>query len=234
MKKNAFIAFCAVAFLMASCGAEESTDSSDESGEKQEQEEMVEKEVGYGMDIDKSSLKWKGFEGEDEFHVGTIAFSEGSLVMNGDAVEEGSFTVDMSSIAVTDEGMPEKYKEKLQGHLGAEDVWNIAQFASTTVTLGEYKDGKLNITLNVLGKEVPAAVPVSISVENQVATIQGEFKVDFSSLGVPLFEPQEEEDESISPVIDFSLLAVLAEKEKKNKEPTSAVNHQSSKAINPT
>ena len=118
----------------------------------------------------------------------------------------------MTSIEVTDEGMPDKYKAKLQGHLGAEDVWNIAEFASTSVTLGEYKDGELSITLNVLGQEVPATVPVSITVENQVAKIQGDFTVDFTSLNVPLFEPQEEEDESISPVIEFSLLAALAEK----------------------
>jgi hypothetical protein len=157
-------------------------------------------------------LKWKGFEGEDEFHVGTIKFSEGSLTMKGDAVESGSFVVDMTSIEVTDEGMPDKYKAKLQGHLGAEDVWNIAEFASTSVTLGEYKDGELSITLNVLGQEVPATVPVSITVENQVAKIQGDFTVDFTSLNVPLFEPQEEEDESISPVIEYSLLAALAEK----------------------
>jgi len=211
MKKSALIAFCAAAFLMASCGAEDSAETYGASGE-QEKQEMTTKSVGYGLDVDKSTLKWKGFEGEDEFHVGTVTFSEGSLVMNGDVVEEGSFTVDMSSIAVTDEGMLEKYKAKLQGHLRSEDVWNIAQFASATVTLGDYKDGKLNITLNVVGKEVPATVPVSITVENKVAKIQGGFTVDFSSLGIPLFEPQEEEDESISPVIEFSLLAALAEK----------------------
>lgn len=211
MKKNAFFAFCAAAFLVASCAGEETTETTDESGEQQEQE-MAAESVSYGLDVDKSTLKWKGFEGEDEFHVGTIKFSEGSLTMKGDAVESGSFVVDMTSIEVTDEGMPDKYKAKLQGHLGAEDVWNIAEFAYTSVTLGEYKDGELSITLNVLGQEVPATVPVSITVENQVAKIQGDFTVDFTSLNVPLFEPQEEEDESISPVIEFSLLAALAEK----------------------
>lgn len=211
MKKNAFFAFCAAAFLMASCGAEEATESEDETGEQQEQE-MVEKEVGYGLDIDKSTLKWKGFEGEDEFHEGTVKFSEGSLVMRGEEVTEGSFVVDMTTIAVTDEGMADEYKAKLQGHLGAPDVWNIAEFASTTVTLGDYTDGKLSITLNVLGKEVPATVPVTITKGEGMAKIEGSFKVDFSSLNVPLFEPQEEEDESISPEIEFTLLAALMEK----------------------
>lgn len=211
MKKNAFFAFCAAAFLMAACGAEDSADTSDESGETQEQE-VEAKSVSYSLDTENSTLNWEGFEGEHESHVGTINFSEGNLVMKGDAVEEGSFVVDMTTITVTDEGMPDKYKAKLQGHLGAEDVWNIAQFASTSVTLGEYKDGNLSITLNVLGKEVSSTVPVSITTDDAGAKMNGKFSVDFSSLNVPLFKPQEEEDESISPVIEFELNAVLTKK----------------------
>ena len=173
---------------------------------------MNAKSVAYSLDTENSTLNQEGFEGEHDSHVGNINFSEGSLVMKGDAVEEGSFVVDMTTITVTDEGMPDKYKAKLQGHLGAEDVWNIAQFASTSVTLGEYKDGNLSITLNVLGKEVSASVPVSITTDDAGAKMTGNFSVDFSSLNVPLFKPQEDEDESISPVIAFELNAVLTAK----------------------
>ncbi len=211
MKKNAFIAFCAATFLMASCVGEDTTESNDESGEKEEQEMTVES-VSYTLDKEESSLTWKGTEGEHEFHVGTIDFSEGNLVMQGDAVESGSFVVDMTTIAVTDEGMPDKYKNKLQGHLGAEDVFNVAQFANTTVTLGEYKEGMLDVTLSVLGKEVKSSIAVSVNADEQGAKISGPFSIDLSSVGIPLFEPQEEEDESISPVIEFRLNAILTKK----------------------
>ena len=209
MKKNAFFVFCAVAFLMVSCSAEETTEPKDGSGEK---EEVTESLVSYSLDTENSTLAWKGFEGDHEFHVGTVDFTEGSMVMNGNSVEEGTFVVDMTTITVTDEGMPDQYKTKLEGHLGADDVWNIAQFATTSVTLGEYKDGNLSIMLSVLGKKVPAIVPVSITADDSGAKIKGKFTVDFASLEVPLFQPQEEEDESISPVIEFELTAVLTKK----------------------
>lgn len=209
MKKNAFIAFCASAFLMAACGSDAPTDSNDESGEKQEQEIAS---VAFSLDTDNSILKWEGFEGEHESHVGTLKFSEGSMVMKGDAVAEGSFVIDMTTIQVTDEGMPDKYKAKLEGHLGADDVWNVAKFATASVSLGEYKDGNLSITLNVLGKKVPATVPVSISMDENGAKMSGKFSVDFTSLNVPLFEPEEDEDESISPVVAFELNASLTKK----------------------
>jgi hypothetical protein len=50
---------------------------------------------------------------------------------------------------------------------------------------------------------------VTITTDEQGAKMTGDFTVDFSSLNIPLFEPQEEEDESISPVIQFGLDAVL-------------------------
>ncbi|XOV66511.1 MAG: YceI family protein [Fluviicola sp.] len=211
MKKNAFFAFCAAAFLMAACGGEESTENSDETGGKEEKE-MTAESVTYTLDTENSTLNWEGFEGEHESHVGTLKFSEGGLMMQGNDLEEGLFVVDMTSITVMDEGMPEKSKKKLENHLGADDVWDIAQYATTSVKLEGYKDGKLDITLVVLGKELPATVPVSITTDEQGAKMTGDFTVDFSSLNIPLFEPQEEEDESISPVIQFGLNAVLKKK----------------------
>ncbi len=211
MKKNVFFAFFAASLMVVSCSSEETTETTNDENGEQQKEEVVEA-ITYALDPAQSELTWKGFEGEHEFHVGTIDFSEGSMVMKGNAVEEGSFVVDMTTITVTDEGMPEKYKMKLQGHLGADDVFDIANYASTSVTLGAYEDGKLNITLNVLGKEVPASVPVSITTDDNGAKISGTFTVDFESVGIPLFEPQEEEDESISPVIEFGLEAVLTKK----------------------
>ncbi|MCR9171396.1 MAG: YceI family protein [bacterium] len=207
MKKNAFFAIIAAGALLASCGAEETTETTDETGDQKQ--EMAAESVTYSLNTEESTLYWEGFEGEHESHVGTLKFSEGSMTMKGDAVESGSFVVDMTTINVTDEGMPEKSKNKLEGHLGAEDVWNIAQYATTTVTLGDYSDGKLSVKINVLGKAVETTVPVTISTDDKGAKLSGKFEVDFSSLNVPLFEPQEEEDESISPVIAFEIDAVL-------------------------
>lgn len=207
MKKIAFLSLCAAGLLVASCGSEDTTETNDET-ENQETQEVVEPTV-YTLDTEASMLKWKGSEGEDDFHVGTINFSEGSVTMEGAALQEGSFVVDMASITVKDDGFPDNLKAKLKGHLENEDFFDVAKYATTTVSLGSYADGNLDITLNVMGKEVTSTVPVMIATTEDGATINGNFSVDLSDVGVPGLAPQEEADESISPVIEFGISAVL-------------------------
>jgi polyisoprenoid-binding protein YceI len=207
MKNIAFVAFCAAGLMFASCGSEETADASTE--ETQENSEQEPEKATYSLDATASTLSWKGSEGEDEYHVGTIRFSDGNMTMEGDQLLNGSFTVDMGSMAVTDEGMPDKLKGKLKGHLENEDFFNVPQFPSTQVTLNGYADGKLDITLTVLGQKVPASVPVNIALTEDQATLSGDFSVDFSTLGMPGMAKEEGDEESISPEIEFSINAVL-------------------------
>lgn len=211
MKKNIVFALCATAFLMASCGGEDTTDETNKNDETTEQKEAAE-EVSYVLDTDASTLKWKGTEGEHSFHVGTIDFAEGNMTMKGDKVTSGTFVVDMSTITVTDEDMSDKGKEKLKSHLGAIDVFHIAQFATTTVTLGDYNNGRLNIVLNVVGKEIATTVPLTITQDENGAILSGDFSIDFTSADIPLFVPQEDPEETKSPVIHYSMHAVLVKK----------------------
>ena len=191
------------ALLISSCGEVEVIDSAPE----QTQEEIIEA-ITYNLDKESSTLSWKGSEGEHEFHTGTISFSEGSVTLAGDAVESGSFVIDMSTISVTDD-MPENKKNYLAGHLANPDFFDVEKFPSTTVTLGDYSDGNLTVTLNVLGTDIESTVPVQITSDENQATIEGDFSIDFASLKMPGMEEEEEEGESISPVIEYTLKAVL-------------------------
>ena len=53
----------------------------------------------YAVATDVSKVMWEGSKVTGSSHNGTVNISEGSVVVNGDAVVGGSFTLDMNSIA---------------------------------------------------------------------------------------------------------------------------------------
>ena len=168
--------------------------------------------VVYNLDKSGSTLGWKAGKNTNDFHSGIVDFSEGSLTMDKGNVANGTFTVDLSSIKVSDAGLPNEKKDYLAGHLKNEDFFNVSKYATAKVTLGEYKNGKLTTTINLLGVDVKQDVPVEIKKTDKGATITGKFDFDFTSAKIPGVQPQEGDKESISPVFSFDLKLVVKEK----------------------
>lgn len=197
--------------MMASIGLFAASCSSDASVDGEESNEV--ESVVYNLDKEKSILKWHGEKNAEYGHDGTVMFSEGSLTMKGNDVEAGTFVVDMNSVKNTD--IPEKEKgESLSRHLMGlddndyhkpEDFFNSPLFPTVEVTLGDYNDGNLNITLSILGKELTQDVAVEISNDDASASINGQFDLDLKSLEIPGFQPDPETGEGISPTISFDL-----------------------------
>ena len=169
--------------------------------------------VKYQLEKTASTLTWKGGKNAEYFHSGVVEFSEGTLEMNNGNVANGSFTVDLATIKVTDAGLPDGKKDYLAGHLKNEDFFNVAKYATAKVTLGEYKDGKLATTINLLGVDVKQNVPVTIKKTEKGANISGKFDVDFTPANIPGTIKKEGDTESISPIFSFDLnLNVKAKK----------------------
>ena len=179
------------------------------------EEETVVEAVTYSLDAENSSLSWKGTMSPKYFHTGTVDFQSGSITMQGDSLTEGSFVVDMSTIKNTD--LEDAGKATyLQGHLTGTIVdedhpvdmfFNIEKFPTVKVKLGEYKDGKLTTTLMILGSELTQDVAVTLSSDEDGASIKGKFSMDFGALGIPGLAQMEEG--SISSTIDFDLNVML-------------------------
>ena len=72
------------------------------------------------IDAAKSSIEWLGKKVTGQ-HNGTVNFKDGALVFKRKALKGGSFTVDMNSLTATD--LTGEYKDKLDGHLKAEDFF---------------------------------------------------------------------------------------------------------------
>ena len=89
--------------------------------------------VTYKVNADKSSIEWNGYKVTGE-HEGTIALSSGTIEMDNGKLVGGQFTIDMTTLVVTD--LTGDVKGKLEGHLKSDDFFGVAN----------YPEAKLNIT----------------------------------------------------------------------------------------
>jgi polyisoprenoid-binding protein YceI len=79
----------------------------------------------------KSTISWVGKKVTGK-HEGTIKLKEGALFMKDGKIVRGKFTVDMTSIEVTDLKAGEG-KEDLEGHLKADDFFGTEKFTTATM-----------------------------------------------------------------------------------------------------
>ena len=120
MKKSIiYLGSALMAIVIASCGS-----NATEAGDAQDAATGSEAAVTYTVDST-SLVTWKGskvFEvGE---HAGTINISEGSLSVENGNITAGNFTIDMNTLACTDD-MPEDKIGYLIGHLRGEEFFLV-------------------------------------------------------------------------------------------------------------
>ena len=180
-------------------------------------EETINEEVeviSYNLDAENSTLGWSGSMSPEYGHSGTVNFASGSITMENGSLSEGSFVVDMTSI--DDTSLDDPKSEYLAGHLMGTMVdedhpqnmfFNTPEFPTVEVKLGDYKDGNLSTTLMILGSEITQEVPVTISADENGASISGKFSMNFASLNMPGLAPSEHG--SILPDFEFDLNLVL-------------------------
>ncbi len=201
MKKSQFILFAAVGLFAVACSPTE-TDS--------DAEEMQVEVMTYNLDAANSSLQWTGTAGED-VHTGTVKITEGTVTMEDGSLTGGSFVIDMTT-------MEEPDGQGLVNHLmGLDDneyhkpadFFNTTKFPSVSVTLGEYNDGQLSVTLGILGQSFSQDIDVALSSDKNGASIKGSFSMNFADLGMPALQPDPETGEGISPSVAFVLNVAL-------------------------
>lgn len=83
--------------------------------------------------VKEATIKWTGKKVTGS-HTGTIDLQDGTLIMEGDRLVGGSFTVDMTSLQVTDLEAG-RGKEKLEGHLKSKDFFGIEAHPTATFTI---------------------------------------------------------------------------------------------------
>lgn len=203
MKKSQFILFAATGLFLASCSSAD-TDSVIETEETQVET------ITYNLDMGNSSLQWTGTSGDDT-HTGTVNITEGSLIMEDGTLSEGAFVIDMTT-------MEEPGGQGLVNHLMGlddnemhkpEDFFHTTKFPTVNVSLGEYKEGSLSVTLDIVGQSITRDIAVVLSADDNGAAIKGAFSMDLTDLNLPSLQPDPETGEGISPSVAFVLNIAL-------------------------
>ncbi len=112
-----------------------------------------------------STINWTGKKVTGQ-HTGTLSISEGFLVFEGENITSGEFTVDMTSLKVTDLEAG-KGKEKLEGHLSSDDFFGIKNHktAKLVVTKAKKTDKGYKIAgdLTIKGKTNPIEFDLAVT-----------------------------------------------------------------------
>jgi polyisoprenoid-binding protein YceI len=135
------------------------------------------------VDVNKSNISWVGKKVTGQ-HDGTVKLQDGTLTFKGKKLTDGKFTVDMNSISVSDLKAGQG-KEKLEGHLKADDFFGTDKFSTATMDFKSVT-AKANNTytvvadLTIKGKTAP--VTFDLVVNGNTATT--EFKIDRTKYGI--------------------------------------------------
>lgn len=142
----------------------------------------------YAVDTLASTITWKGTKPTGS-HSGTITLSNGTLFIKNNAVETGKFTLNMTSITVSDAKTTGKDKVNLENHLkgigsGNEDhFFNTLKFPTgnfeiTAIVKGNNKDTiQGNLMLKGITKNI--TFPVVITINDTLTTITSDnFKIN--------------------------------------------------------
>ncbi|WP_395074771.1 YceI family protein [Flavobacterium sp.] len=123
------------------------------------------------VDASKSTINWVGKKVTGQ-HTGTISLKDGALVFDGKKLVGGNFTVDMTSINTTDLKAGEG-KEKLDGHLKADDFFGVEKHPTATLvfkSIGAKTKNSYKVNADLTIKGITEPITFDIVTVKNVAT----------------------------------------------------------------
>ncbi|MVZ64337.1 YceI family protein [Sphingobacterium sp. DK4209] len=121
--------------------------------------------VAYTVDAAASKVVWTGTKVTGK-HTGTVAIKSGTINVENGSVTGGNFVLDMTTISSTD--LEGEYKEKLDGHLKADDFFGVATHPEASFAITEVKPGTGAGDLSVSGNLTIKGVSKNITFDAKV------------------------------------------------------------------
>ena len=139
----------------------------------------------YTVDTEESTIQWFGKKVTGA-HEGVIHIKSGTVEMDGDKLKGGEFTIDMTSITVTD--LTGDMNGKLTGHLKSDDFFGVEQHpeARMVITKVKSKDDGYWVTADMTIKGITNPVEFMAMTEskNGKTFAKAEITIDRSKYNV--------------------------------------------------
>ncbi|NIA29818.1 MAG: YceI family protein [Actinobacteria bacterium] len=131
----------------------------------------------YVLDTQNSKLEWKAKKVTGQ-HFGTVAIKDGSVTINGNDVESGSFQIDMTTITDLDL-KKEMMRNKLIKHLKSDDFFAVEKYPVTVFKITKViplKSG--NTTYRVTGNLTIKGITHEIQFPAVLSKIEKGYKLN--------------------------------------------------------
>jgi polyisoprenoid-binding protein YceI len=122
------------------------------------------------IDVSKSKIEWIGKKITGQ-HSGNVNFNEGYIAFKKEKLSGGNFTVNMTTLTATD--LTGEYKDKLDGHLKADDFFGTEKFPTATLNFKKIaaKSSTLYVvTADLTIKGITKPVIFDLTVKGNLAT----------------------------------------------------------------
>ena len=137
----------------------------------------------YKIDLTSSAVKWVATKITGSTHEGTVNLSEGGLQLTDGVITAGKFTIDMTSITVTD--LDGGMKGKLEGHLKNEDFFNVEKFKTANISILSVDGDNVKANLNIKGITNEVSFPVKVVLDdNGGMTATADIEIDRTKFDV--------------------------------------------------
>lgn len=136
----------------------------------------------YRINTAESSVSWVASKVTGSTHAGTVSITEGGLQVANGAIEGGKFTIDMTTINVTD--LDGGMKTKLEGHLNSADFFDTAKFKTANLTIVKVDGNTIIANLTIKGITHQVQFPYELSTEDGALTASATIDVDRSKYDV--------------------------------------------------
>lgn len=194
MKKHIFNSFFIVVFAFTAVSCKNENKNEVEPTPAEVAAEAGEEAVRFVIDTTASTINWKGSKPTGE-HIGTIQIKEGFFTANAEEIESGTVVIDMTSVEVLDEDLPEERKTMLEQHLmgtveGKEtDFFNVEKFPEAVFEVTGFREvaGETILSGNLTLKEETKNIEfqVDLEVNGETLTLKSEpFIIDRTLWGV--------------------------------------------------